>query len=103
MAEPSLPDGALFQGTSHDGGRNATVTLYPDRVERVKAKAFGSLSRANQDHEVTPVRQVSSVQATKKGFRTKVTVYAAGNELEFMFSHRDAAEFREKLTSLIVA
>lgn len=40
--------GALVVVTSHDAGRNAVVMLFPDRIERVKARAFGSLSKASQ-------------------------------------------------------
>jgi hypothetical protein len=53
------------------------VTLYRDRVERIKPRAFGSVSKASQDTEVTPLRSVTSVQAKKDGIRTKVTVYAS--------------------------
>ena len=98
----ALPAGALFTGKSHDPGRNAVVTLYPDRVERVKEKAIGSWSKANQDHEVTPVKSISSVQATKDGFRTKVTVYATGNEIVFRFDHQQAAAFRDALMPLVL-
>ena len=36
----------LFIGTSHDSGRNAQVTLYRDRIERVRDRSMTSLSRA---------------------------------------------------------
>ena len=97
-----LPAGAIFVGISRDAGRNAQVTLYPNRVERVKAKSFGAMSRANQDHEVTPIKAISSVQAKKDGHRTKVIVYASGNEIEFRFSHREAVQFREHLMRLML-
>lgn len=95
--------GVLFQGTSHDSGKNATVTLYTDRIERVKAKSMGSLSRASQDVEMTPMRSVSSVQAKKDGMAyTKVTVYASGNNIEFRFSHAEAARFRDLISQAIL-
>lgn len=96
--------GALFVGQSHESGRNSVVTLFPDRVERVKAKSLGSISRANQDAEVIPVRSVSSVQAKKDGVLfTKVTVYASGNTIEFRFPHDDAARFKAALQQLLLA
>lgn len=96
--------GALFTGTSHESGRNAVVTLYPDRIERTKAASFGSLSKARQDVEVTPLRAVSSVQAKKDGMMyTKVFVYASGNAIEFRFPHSEASHFKTVITDRIVA
>jgi hypothetical protein len=61
--------------------------LFPDRIERVKSRAFGSFSRANQDAEVIPVRSISSVQAKKDGIAyTKVIAHATGNTIEFRLS-----------------
>lgn len=101
-AEPATGGDVVFVGTSHDEGRNAKVTLYRDRIERVKERSRTSLSRAQQDTEVTPVRAVSSVQATKDGRKTKVTVYATGNNIEFRFDHGEAQQFKDALTRLIV-
>ena len=95
-------DGAIVRLLSHDDGRNAVVALFPDRIERVKPKAFTSLSNANQDVEMTPIRAISSVQAKKDGFRTKVIVYASGNTIEFRFGHDDAARFRAELQKLML-
>lgn len=92
---------AIFRGTSRDEGRNATVTLYPDRIERVKQRSRTSVRRAHQDVEITPTRSVTSVQTTKAGMRTNVTVYASGNNIEFRFDHGEAARFRDALTALI--
>lgn len=93
---------SLFRGTSHDPGRNAVVTLYPDRLERIKEAKLTSFSRANQDVEVTPVRAVSSVQAKKDGLWTKVTVYASGNNIDFRFAHKEAQQFRDALMALVL-
>jgi hypothetical protein len=96
-------EGALFVGTSHDDGRNAVVTLFPDRIERVKAKKFTSMSKAHQDVEVTPVKAVSSVQAKKDGMLwTKVTVYASGNNIDFKFAHDEAARFKDAVMALVL-
>lgn len=90
----------LFRGTSHDPGRNAVVTLFPDRVERVKARSRTSVRRANQDVEITPVRAISSMQTSKDGWRTNVTVFASGNNITFRFEHKEAAAFLAALTPL---
>jgi hypothetical protein len=92
----------MFEGTSHDSGRNAKVTLYKDRIERVKPRAFASVSSANQDTEVTPIKSVTSVQAKKDGIRTKVTVYASGNTIEFRFGHDEANRFKTAIMGLVL-
>src|SRR5437899_3281062 len=99
--EPSEP-GVVFQGTSHDEGRNAEVTLYRDRIERVQDRSRLSLSSAKQDTEVTPIKSVSSVQAKKDGFRTKITVFAGGNTIEFRFGHDEAQRFKDAIMGLVL-
>lgn len=95
--------GILFEGTSHDPGRNAKVTLYVDRLERVKEAKMASLSRAKQDAEVTPVRSITSVQASKDGMLyTKVTAFASGNNIEFRFAHDEAQRFKDTLMRLVL-
>jgi Short C-terminal domain len=95
--------GVVFVGWSHESGRNALVTLYRDRIERVKERSRLSMSSAKQDTEVTPIRSVSSVQAKKDGFTfTKVTVYASGNNIEFKFRHDDAQKFKDAVMELIL-
>ena len=104
--QPSLPEDqaspSIFQGTSHEEGRNSIVTLYADRIERVREHKFGSLTKAKQDTEVTPIKAVSSVQAKKDGFHTKVTVYATGNNIEFRFGHTEAQHFKDEIVRLIL-
>lgn len=96
--------GVLFVGTSHESGRNATVTLYADRIERVKQAAFTAISNARQDVEMTPIRSVSSVQAQKDGVAyAKVTVFASGNNIEFRFTHAEASRFRDEIQKLLLA
>ena len=94
----------LFVGESHESGRNATVTLWPDRIERVKHSSMASFSSAKQDSEVTPIRSVSSVGAKKDGMiNTKVTVYASGNNIVFRFGHAEAMKFKDAIQALILA
>jgi hypothetical protein len=95
--------GVVFQGTSHESGRNATVTLYPDRIERVKEKSLTSFSKASQASEVTPMRAVSSVQTQKDGMLyTKVTVHASGNPIEFRFAHEEARQFKDAISEILL-
>ncbi len=95
--------GILFQGKSHEEGRNSTVTLHEDRIERVKERSVASISRARQDTEVTPLRSVSSVQAKKDGLMwTKVTVFASGNNIDFRFGHDEAQQFKDAIQRLLL-
>lgn len=93
----------LFQGMSHESGRNAVVTLYRNRIERVKQRSRASLSKAHQDVEVTPMKAVTSVRAQKDGMlRTKVTVYAAANAIDFRFEHAEAHAFKDAIMALVL-
>lgn len=95
--------GILFQGSSHEAGRNAEVTLYRNRIERVKQRSRASFSKAHQEVEVTPMKSVTSVKTQKDGItRTKVTVYASANAIEFRFEHAEAQAFKEAVMRLIL-
>lgn len=105
-AHSGIPDdeSALFSAQSHEAGRNSQVRLYDNRLERVRAARLGSLSKASQDAEVTPLRAISSVESKKDGMiLTKVTVFASGNNIEFRLTHADAARFKAMLTELLVS
>lgn len=94
----------IFSCKSHEAGRNSTITLWPDRIERVQDHRLGSLSRAKQDTEVIPVRAISSVQAKKDGLAyTKVTVYASGNNVEFRVGHAEAQRLKDEITKMVLA
>jgi hypothetical protein len=104
VTEEEADAGALFVGMSHEAGRNSKVTLYADRIERVKERSRMSVSKARQDTEVTPVKAVTSVQAKKDGIAfTKVVVYAAANNIDFRFRHEDAQAFKNALMGLVLA
>lgn len=95
--------GILYRCKSHEEGRNSTVTLYRDRIERVKDRSLGSMSKAKQDAEVIPLRSASSVQAKKDGLvYTKVTVFASGNTVEFRMRHDEAQHFKNLISDMLV-
>lgn len=103
---PQPPPGPqpLLVVTSHDEGKNAKVMVWPDRIERIKAKSMMSLSRANQDTEVIPIRAVSSVQAKKDGMMwTNVTVFASGNNINFRIRHQEAQAFKNVVMDLVLS
>lgn len=102
LSPEDIAAGVIFRGMSHDTGRNAQVTLYADRIERVRERSRASFSKAHQEVEVTPIRTVSSVQAQKDGFYTKVTLHAVGNPIEFRLRHEHAALFRDQVQRLVL-
>ncbi|HEX6887167.1 MAG TPA: SHOCT domain-containing protein [Candidatus Nanopelagicales bacterium] len=97
-----MPDGALWRGVSHEAGRNAVVTLYRDRIERVKATSklslTGMLTGGAQDVEVIPMKSVSSVQVRRGSWYHDVTVYCSGNTIVLSMDAADA----ERLRSLVM-
>jgi hypothetical protein len=104
VSEEEAASGALFVGMSHEGGRNSRVTLYSDRIERVKERSRMSMSKAHQDNEITPIKAVASVQAKKDGMVfTTVTVYATGNNIDFRFKHEDARAFKDAIMGVILS
>jgi hypothetical protein len=97
-----LPPGALWRGVSHEAGRNAVVTLYPDRLERTKPTSklsvTGMLTGGAEDVEVIPTKSVSSVQVRRGAWYHDVTVYASGNTIVMSMDATDA----EKLRGLVM-
>jgi hypothetical protein len=90
-------DRPLMSVTSHDAGKNAIVSVYVDRIERVKERSALSLSRANREAEVIPISLVSHVKAEKAGIRTNVTVTVAGESIVFRVSHAEAKALRDAI------
>jgi hypothetical protein len=102
LSHEELNAGLLFKGMSHESGRNADISLYVDRIERVKQRSRIAFSKAHQEVEITPIRTIGSVQTKKDGFYTKVIVYAVGNPIEFRFRHEHAQMFKEQIQTLIL-
>jgi len=96
--------GLRWHGMSHEAGRNAHVSLFSDRIEREKPRGLFSVSSAAQDHEVIPIRSVTSVNIKKDGLTlSKVTVKSGGGEIPFRFRHEDAQSFRSAIMPLVIA
>jgi hypothetical protein len=92
------PEGALWRGISHEAGRNAVVTVWPDRIERTKPTSklslTGMLAGGQEDLEVIPMKSVSSVQVRRGAWYHDVTVYASGNTIVFAMDAADAEQVR---------
>jgi hypothetical protein len=121
-ADLSAGDGKsvpLLSFVSHIEGKNARVSVWPDRVEwdrkgllSTGAKAGMAVMTAGmsylatgvtrkQSTEVIPVKSIMSVM-TKRGLglQTKLSVITSGNTIEMRIAHREAEQVREVLMQL---
>ncbi len=111
----------IFTFTSHIEGKNAKVTVYPDRIEWVKPRGVsgGKLTAGvmtlgtsllvtgvkggKSGTEMIPVKSMSSITTQRDGIlNTKVSVITSGNTVDFRVSHSEAQQVKEVLTSLIM-
>lgn len=111
----------FFTFTSHIQGKNAKVSVYPDRVEWIKPRGLsggkltaglmtGGMSllatgfkNGKSGTEMIPVKSMSSVTTTRDGLlNTKVSVITAGNTVDFRVSHAEAEQVKTVLTQLIM-
>jgi len=103
--------------TSHVAGKNARVSIFPDRVEWSRAGVSagkitagimtGGLSMLatgvrNKDTEMIPVRAITSVSTKKELMNTTVNVMASGSVIGFRVSHGEAAKVKSTLQGLMV-
>jgi hypothetical protein len=101
-----LPAGALWRGVSHESGRNAVVTLFPDRIERVKPTSrtslTGMLAGGQDDVEVIPLKSVTSVQVKRGAWYHDVTVYASGNTIVLSVDAAGAEQLRRTIVDRVL-
>jgi hypothetical protein len=113
----------LHEFTSHIDGKNATVRIYPDRIEWSRARSLSAgkltagaltlgmstLATGVRDGksggtEMIPVKSMSSVTTRRDGMlNTIVSVITTGNTVDFRVSHKEAEQVRDVLTRLILA
>jgi len=109
----------LLEITSHIGGKNARVTLWPDRLEWSRkgvmstgAKAglavmTGGMSylatglRGKQEGESIPIRSISHVQRGNSRMQDLVTIRSAAGDLEMRVSRGEANQLIDQLNALI--
>lgn len=112
-----MADKPLHSFTSHIAGKNANVSIYPDRVEWTRSGLSGGKLLAgvatlgvstlatgvrNKDTEMIPVRSITSI-TTKKGLaNTTVSVIVPGNTIDFRVSHGEAKTIKETLQRLML-
>lgn len=106
---------ALMEFTSHIGGKNAKVSIYPDRIEwerpgRITATrvltgaALVTGARKGGGTEMMPIRQITSVVTKKDGLRNwAVSVIAAGNSIDMRVSKVEAEQIKATIMRLMAA
>lgn len=111
-----MNDKPLIEFDSHVAGKNATVRLWPDRVEWKQGGWMGSGSKAalgaltfgaslvvtgvrgKKDESMIPVRSINSVTNKKSGLtKTMVVVNTSGGAIEFRCSGSQAEKFKSLL------
>lgn len=103
--------------TSHIGGKNAAVAIYPDRIEwsregkarlglaavtlGVSALAPGARRKGGAT-EMILVRAITSVTTKKEGLRNyAVSVIAPGNSIDMRVSKDEAEQIKATLLDLM--
>ncbi|MGV9298841.1 SHOCT domain-containing protein [Amycolatopsis sp. NPDC003676] len=114
-------DVLLLQFKSHIAGKNATVQIFPDRVEweRPRGVSGGKLTAGlltsgvsllatgvrsgRAGTEMIPIKNVSSVTTKRDGLRfTAVKVVTSGNTIDFRVGHNEAGPIKDLLTELVL-
>lgn len=105
-----MPDeSTLMEFAAHLDGRNATVRIYPDRLEWQRSGSLtkklmtGGLGGRSRDTEVIPARAITGVTSHKHGFGyTDVRILMAGRTVELGKLPKDrAVEVQRLLVQLV--
>lgn len=82
-------------------GKNATVKIWPDRIEYSKPRS--AISRRSDD-EMIPMRNVSAVTSKKAGIgRTLVSVITSGHTIEFRVLNDQATAMKSIIQGQMLA
>lgn len=105
---------ALMTFTSHIAGKNATVEIYPDRIEweqkgRLTATrvltgaALVGQGRKGGSTEMIPIRSITSVTTRKDGLTNHaVSIITGGNTIDMRVSKSEAEQIKSTLTRLML-
>ena len=111
-----MNDYPMMQFDSHVAGKNATVRLWPDRIEWVQdgwmgpgtkvamgamtmgASLLATGARGKRDENIIPIRTISSVTSRKSGLTKNEGVVSSGaGTIALRCSEREAAQFKALL------
>lgn len=87
----------ISEFTSHIDGRNATVSIYPDRIEWRKKSITG-----RGDSNMIPVRQIQGVETKRAGlFYALIQVRTSADTIKFRVGKTEAAAIKATIADLI--
>lgn len=112
-----IDDAPLLQFTSHVAGKNAKVSIYPDRIEwsrsglKVPGGGAGVLlsggltllaTSGRKDTNMILIRAIQGVTTSKAGIGyTTVRVITGGDATEFRVTKREAEQVKATLLQLM--
>ena len=106
---------ALMTFTSHIAGKNATVSIYEDRIEWEQQGKVSALkvatgaaliagARKGGSSEMIPMKAITSVTTKKDGLRNHaVSIVTAGNTIDMRVSKDEAQRIKDTLTRLMLS
>ena len=104
--------------TSHIQGKNAKVSIYPDRIEwqrgglsmkklTAATMTLGASALAtgvsNKSSEMIPIKAIGGVSSKKGMLNTVVSVASSSGTIDFRCSHAEADKVKALLQQLISA
>ena len=89
-----VPEGALTAFRSHIEGHNATVTVWPNRLEWTRRNLFG-----HADTNTIMMRSVSGIKTHKSGLTyTDVGIESGASSVRMRVTKAQAADLRRIVT-----
>lgn len=96
------PSGMVIEALSREDGKNATIRVYPDRIEWIRAESISSLPRPKNEPPVIPMGTVTSVKARKDGpLFSKVVLRTEAGTFVFRMYSPQAVEVRNAIAGLL--
>jgi hypothetical protein len=90
----NVPEGALMAFRSHIEGRNATVTVFPDRIEWTRNRLMG-----RRDTNTIMMRSVTGIKTHKSGLTyTEVEIVSGASSVVMRVSKAQAENLRRVVT-----
>ena len=100
----AAPSGMLVEALSRENGKNATIRVFPDRIEWIKAESISSLPRSKDEPPVIPMGTVRSVKARKDGpLFSKLVLRTETATFVFRMYSPQAVEVRDTIGGLLAA
>lgn len=98
------PSGLVIEALSRADGKNATIRVYPDRIEWIKETSISSLPRPSNEPPVIPLSTVTAVRAKNDGpLFSKVVLRTDLGTFVFRMYSPQAVQVRDAIAGLLAA